>query len=173
MSPSLARSASDGRCRSRARRRHDREPLGRVVQREADDEQRAERRFAQGERGADGEPFTEIVEADADRNQDRQDPAAAAFVRGRDRVRAARCRRLREAGTHRPRPARTARHPETTPAAAPPPRVPRCAPSTSRNASSPTVNASRKVHRRRRQARRGTETTAGRSRRESRRHTGR
>ena len=36
-------------------RRDDRQPLGRVVQREADDEQRAERRLAERERRADGE----------------------------------------------------------------------------------------------------------------------
>ena len=40
-------------------RRDDRKPFGRVVQREPDDEQRAERRLSERERGADREPFAE------------------------------------------------------------------------------------------------------------------
>ena len=44
------------------KRRHDGEPFGRVVQREADDQQRAERRLAQGERRSDGQPFAEVVQ---------------------------------------------------------------------------------------------------------------
>ena len=61
--------------------RDDRQPFRRVVQREADDQQRAERRLAESERRADRQAFTEIVETDPDRNQQRQYPAAAALCR--------------------------------------------------------------------------------------------
>ena len=48
-------------------RRDDRQPLGRVVQREADDQQRAKGGFAECEGGADRQPFAEIVQTDARR----------------------------------------------------------------------------------------------------------
>ena len=54
----------------------DRKTLGRVVEGEADDEQRAERHLAQRKRRADGQAFAEVVEADADGNQQRENPAA-------------------------------------------------------------------------------------------------
>ncbi len=78
MSPSFTRSPTDDALPLTRQRRDDRQPFGRVVQREADDEQRAERRLAERERRADRQPFAEVVQPDADRDQQRQHPAAAA-----------------------------------------------------------------------------------------------
>ncbi len=64
MAPSSNRRASG--TRSERERRHDGEPLGRVVQREAEHQQGAERELAEREGGADGQPLTEVVQADAD-----------------------------------------------------------------------------------------------------------
>ena len=66
-----------------AQRRHDRQALGGVVDREADDEE-----GAQGERparvgGADRQALAEVVEADPDRHQQRQVGAAGARRRRR------------------------------------------------------------------------------------------
>ena len=47
-------------------RRGDPEPLGDVVNHEADDEEAAERELAERERRADGEPLAEVVQPDAD-----------------------------------------------------------------------------------------------------------
>ena len=53
-------------------RRDDREALGRVVDREADDEEGAEREFADRVGGADREALAEVVEADPDRDHHRR-----------------------------------------------------------------------------------------------------
>ena len=47
------------------------------MQREADDEERAERGFPKREGRADGQPFTEVVKADPDRDEQREDRARA------------------------------------------------------------------------------------------------
>ena len=49
-------------------RRGDADPLGHVVQREAEDEEDAEGGLAQGEGGADGQPLAEVVQPDAERD---------------------------------------------------------------------------------------------------------
>ena len=74
--------ANSSKPRERAERRalpgdgrDDRQPLGRVVQSEADDEKRPQRRFTQRERGADSQPFTQIMEADPYRDEKRDDGA--------------------------------------------------------------------------------------------------
>ncbi len=51
--------------------RHDREPLGGVVQREADHEERAQRQRSDRVRGPDRKPFPQVVKADRDRDQHR------------------------------------------------------------------------------------------------------
>ena len=61
-------------------RRDDRQPLGGVVQREAEDQQRAEGRLAQCEGGPDREPLTEVVQPDADRDHQREHPAGGGAV---------------------------------------------------------------------------------------------
>jgi hypothetical protein len=53
-------------------RRDDRQPLGGVVQREADDEERPERERPDRVGRADREPLAEVVQADPDRDQQRQ-----------------------------------------------------------------------------------------------------
>ena len=75
MSASAARRANDvrdslgdGGC--------DAEPLGDVVDHEADDEEAAERELAEGERRADGEPLAEVVDADADGDERGESDAA-------------------------------------------------------------------------------------------------
>ena len=60
-------------------RRRDPEPLGDVVDHEADDEERPERELAERERRADREPLAEVVQADADRDERRErEPAERA-----------------------------------------------------------------------------------------------
>ena len=49
-------------------RRDDRDPLGGVVDREADDQEGAQGELADGVRGADREALAEVVEADSDRD---------------------------------------------------------------------------------------------------------
>ena len=115
MSPSRASCASDGR--SLRERRDDRQPFGRVVQREAEIEQRAERRLAERERGADRQALAEVVQADADGDQQRQHRARAS--RPLRAVARRPCshapndfeREVRADGA----PTRTARRPDTTP----------------------------------------------------------
>ena len=74
-----------------AQRRDDRQALGRVVDREADDEEGAERERPGRVGGADRQALAEVVEADPDRDQQRQVGAAAppgasgALGRGRPR----------------------------------------------------------------------------------------
>ena len=107
-------------------------------------EQRAERRFAQSECRANGEPFAEVVESNANRNHDGKDPAPPVLPPGHGPITEASCQWLRGVGKQQPRPGRTGRPPETNPAAAEAASRPSSAPSTSRNASSPTVKARRK-----------------------------
>ena len=85
MSPSFIRSPSDAAAAPR-QRRDDGEPFRGVVQREADDQQRAERGLAERERRADRQPFAEVVQADADRDQQREHPARSARSRRRARA---------------------------------------------------------------------------------------
>ena len=81
--PRPSRRASEG---ARARQRgDDREALGRVVDREADDEERAERELADRVGGADREALAEVVEADPDRDHQRQPRRAGATRRRRAR----------------------------------------------------------------------------------------
>ena len=47
------------------------------MQREAHDQQRAQRQLAERQRGADRQALAEVVEADADRDQERRDPGGA------------------------------------------------------------------------------------------------
>ena len=49
-------------------RRGDADALGDIVQRKAEDQEDAEGRFAERERGADGQAFAQIVQADTERN---------------------------------------------------------------------------------------------------------
>ena len=49
-------------------RRGDADPLGHVVQREADDQEDAERGLAEREGGADGQPLAQVVQPDAERD---------------------------------------------------------------------------------------------------------
>ena len=64
-------------------RRGDPEPLGDVVDHEADDEERPERQLAERERGSDREALAEVVEADPDRDEGREgEPAERAALRG-------------------------------------------------------------------------------------------
>ena len=51
------------------------------MQREADDEQRAERGFAEREGRADGQALAEVVQADADRDEQREHRAVRATPR--------------------------------------------------------------------------------------------
>ena len=63
-------------------RRRDPEALGHVVDHEADDEERPERKLAERERRADREPLAEVVQADADGDERRErDPADGPFTR--------------------------------------------------------------------------------------------
>ena len=61
----------------------DGEPLGRVVDREPDHEQGAERECAGGVGGADREPLAEVVEADPDGDEQREVEAAGLLAAGR------------------------------------------------------------------------------------------
>ena len=62
-------------------RRGDADALGHVVQREAEDQEDAEGGFAQREGGADGQPFAQVVQADAERDLIGQRQRAAAPAR--------------------------------------------------------------------------------------------
>ena len=53
-------------------RRGDPEPLGDVVDHEADDQERPQRELAERERRADREPLAEVVQADSDRDERRE-----------------------------------------------------------------------------------------------------
>ena len=71
--PRPSRRTSPGRAApSRAQRRDDRQALGGVVDREADDEEGAERERAGRVGGTDRQALAEVVEADPDRDQERQ-----------------------------------------------------------------------------------------------------
>ena len=103
-----------------------------------------ERRLAKGERRADRQPFAKVVQADPDRDEQRQHPAAAA-VRHRAPPRLdPRADPFEQPDTRPPPQVRTAPRPGTTRAGTPAASRPSVAPSTSRNASSPIVSASRK-----------------------------
>ena len=54
------------------RRRGDPEPLGDVVDHEADDQERAERQLPEREGRADRQPLAEVVQADPDRDERRE-----------------------------------------------------------------------------------------------------
>ena len=129
-------------------RREDGEPFGRVVQREADDQQRAERGLAERERRADRQPFAEVVQADPDRDEQREHRAGAGrggLASGARAPRAATARSLRGRGRPWRRRRRRARSPGTRPASSDAPSSPSWTASTNRNASSPIVTASSSV----------------------------
>ena len=65
-------------------RRDDRQPLGRVVDREPDDQERAQRERAGGVRGADRHALAEVVQPDPDRDQRRGTCRRAPAQPGRD-----------------------------------------------------------------------------------------
>ena len=93
-------------------RRDDRQPLGRVVQREADDEERAQRQRARRVGGADRHALAEVVQPDADRDQRRATPRRRAGPA---------TRRRRSAAGRRRSPRRTRAPRRRTPASPRPP----------------------------------------------------
>ena len=120
-------------------RRGDADPLGDVVQREAEDQEDAEGGLAQGEGGADGQPLAQVVQPDAERDLIGQRQRRLLLVlrappqRVADRRSAAPSSAAPPAGSA---PARRARRPPPAPIS--------CASShmsTTRKASSPTVSA--------------------------------
>ena len=61
--------------------RNNREPFGRVVQGEPDDQQCSKRGLSEGERRTNCESLSEIVKTDAHRDEHRQNPSSVAFIR--------------------------------------------------------------------------------------------
>ena len=71
ISPSRARRPSEGRFFPRERS-HDRQPLGRVVERKAEDQEGAERELSDRVCGPDREALAEVVKSDPDGDEQRE-----------------------------------------------------------------------------------------------------
>ena len=80
ISPSSARRPSEGRFPGE--RSHDRKPLGRVVQRKAEDQEGAERQLSDRVCGPDREALAEVVKPDPDGDEQRKLEGTGSGLRG-------------------------------------------------------------------------------------------